>query len=529
MFKDHKFATELRWQNPERQSESEEHATLSGQGSQGPPHLTPHSGGWHLLVNSEHMPESQSSSRKQCDPLEHARHEFPPQSTPVSLPDRTPSWQSGCVHAPAWHSPEAQSLDDVHGANAAHLAAHEPPQSTKASLPSNTPLKHVAGTTTRRVASHTSPSEASASACEPHDAPTDWHGKHPDLAELPQSTLASSGSRTPLRHDALTHRSASGSHLAPLPRQSASTAHEDSGSHVLRHAPPQSTSVSNPRSRTRLKQCLGRQISASRSHREPLTQSTSVVHGPAPTSHGSHTPPHLKPPPPGRGTAHDSPRHTPRLPHFLEAHWSSRVHGSPARQPGHPGVPHGGAAAAPLPPTPRRPGLHSRGKHLPCSQYSDAHIKSCWHAAPTAQRGHKGSWPHCDPHAARRHTKRSGSHMPLRQSWFVSHAPPSGHGSHVSPPQSTPVSFPLVRPSRHDAGWHFPVRSPHAPEEQSVPYKHASPSRHLRTQLVPPQSTSTSVPSVTPLRQLAGTHDWVSTSHAGVPGSDAQSCDVVHV
>jgi hypothetical protein len=36
---------------------------------------------------------------------------------------------------------------------------------------------------------------------------------------------------------------------------------------------------------------------------------------------------------------------------------------------------------------------------------------------------------------------------PARQSVFRAHPPPSAHGPHAPPPQSTPVSSPFFRPS----------------------------------------------------------------------------------
>lgn len=46
---------------------------------------------------------------------------------------------------------------------------------------------------------------------------------------------------------------------------------------------------------------------------------------------------------------------------------------------------------------------------------------------------------------------------PARQSVFRAHPPPSAHGPHTLPPQSTPVSSPFFRPSEQVAATQRPA------------------------------------------------------------------------
>jgi hypothetical protein len=82
------------------------------------------------------------------------------------------------------------------------------------------------------------------------------------------------------------------------------------------------------------------------------------------------------------------------------------------------------------------------------------------------------------------------------QSVATPHISPSAHGMHIVPPQSTSVSVPFIVPSVHvGSGWQVPpvqmsvVQSPLPP--------HMSPGVQVGPH-VPPQSTSDSVPFIIP-------------------------------
>lgn len=84
--------------------------------------------------------------------------------------------------------------------------------------------------------------------------------------------------------------------------------------------------------------------------------------------------------------------------------------------------------------------------------------------------------------------------LAVAQSTLFLHACPSPHFGQAVPPQSTSVSVPLVTPSVQIGTWHVLTTAPeHTPLLQSVGWSHFLPSAHA-LQFAPPQSTSVSFP-----------------------------------
>ena len=95
-------------------------------------------------------------------------------------------------------------------------------------------------------------------------------------------------------------------------------------------------------------------------------------------------------------------------------------------------------------------------------------------------------------------------HTPVVQSAGLPHPCPdtqSGHG----PPQSTSVSLPFLTPSLHEEALHVFVPGSHTASMQSVPTRQARLVMHL-PQAAPPQSMSVSLPFLTPSPHCAGAH-----------------------
>jgi hypothetical protein len=90
-------------------------------------------------------------------------------------------------------------------------------------------------------------------------------------------------------------------------------------------------------------------------------------------------------------------------------------------------------------------------------------------------------------------------HTKLSQSSGAAQSWPALHGAH-EPPQSTSVSLPLLTPSEQLGGWHCPP--PHTLLVQSLPAVHVCPTAQS-PQAAPPQSTSVSVPFFTPSVHVA--------------------------
>ncbi len=110
--------------------------------------------------------------------------------------------------------------------------------------------------------------------------------------------------------------------------------------------------------------------------------------------------------------------------------------------------------------------------------------------------------------------------MPSAQSELKRHGPPVGHGMH-SPPQSMSRSAPFFTPSEQLGSWQMsippalPVAS-HTWLAQTSPSLHATPGHASQ---IPPQSRPVSAPLVTPssqrgVWQTPSMHTWLSQSLA---------------
>ncbi len=95
------------------------------------------------------------------------------------------------------------------------------------------------------------------------------------------------------------------------------------------------------------------------------------------------------------------------------------------------------------------------------------------------------------------HEDVRGSHALVAQSASPRQRAPTPQGGH-GPPQSSPVSEPLARPSLQVLATQVPL---HDPERQSASTVQCAPTAHPMQ--LPPQSTSVSAPSLLPLVQVA--------------------------
>jgi hypothetical protein len=98
-----------------------------------------------------------------------------------------------------------------------------------------------------------------------------------------------------------------------------------------------------------------------------------------------------------------------------------------------------------------------------------------------------------------------GSQTPEVQSAGTAQERPFAHLLGQEPPQSTSVSVPSLTPSAQPAASHRCVEALQTPEVQSVGAAQPSPFAHVfpwATQVVPPQSTPVSVPFCSPSVQL---------------------------
>src|SRR4051812_29553129 len=94
--------------------------------------------------------------------------------------------------------------------------------------------------------------------------------------------------------------------------------------------------------------------------------------------------------------------------------------------------------------------------------------------------------------------QRPETHAPDWQSVFTEHAKPEAHPEQTPPPQSTSVSLPFLTPSAQPEAQ---VPLEHTPPLQSVLAPHFFPSAQ-RARHEPPQSTSVSSPSRALSKQL---------------------------
>jgi hypothetical protein len=130
-------------------------------------------------------------------------------------------------------------------------------------------------------------------------------------------------------------------------------------------------------------------------------------------------------------------------------------------------------------------------------------IPSFTQSAQEGLYGSKGSQAEADVRAAQTPARQ----LPVAQSASTSQVLPSAHGGQASPPQSTSVSIPSFTQSAQlgdpgVTGSHVArvaAQRPlvHVPLAQSAPSLQALPSAH-GGQASPPQSTSVSVPFLTP-------------------------------
>jgi hypothetical protein len=92
--------------------------------------------------------------------------------------------------------------------------------------------------------------------------------------------------------------------------------------------------------------------------------------------------------------------------------------------------------------------------------------------------------------------------MTLWQSLAIRHGLPGPQATQVPPPQSIVVSFPFHTPSVHVGATHLPLAHLLLRQSQSDATPHVRPTGQ-RAQLPPPQSTSDSVPFLTPSLHVA--------------------------
>jgi hypothetical protein len=100
-----------------------------------------HEGGAHAIAVQ--TPLAQSVAIAHAFVSEHSGQEPPPQSTSVSAPFFTMSWQLGAWQMPPVHTPWLQSVPVAHVLPSGQAWGHPPPQSMPASIPFLAPSLHV--------------------------------------------------------------------------------------------------------------------------------------------------------------------------------------------------------------------------------------------------------------------------------------------------------------------------------------------------------------------------------------------------
>jgi hypothetical protein len=120
-------------------------------------------------------------------------------------------------------------------------------------------------------------------------------------------------------------------------------------------------------------------------------------------------------------------------------------------------------------------------------------------------------------HVAVMQARVVASQLRLTQSAGKRQFSKSSHGGQLVPPQSTSVSVPFRNVSVQPGIWHTAAKQ--KPVVQSFRSMHVLPGPQLVAQ-VPPQSTSVSVPFFTPSAQSAATQVWVAPHTRLLQSSD---------
>ncbi len=252
----------------------------------------------------------------------------------------------------------------------------------------------------------------------------------------------------------------------------------------------------------------------------PLTQSPAQPHA-APWPHGKH----VSPPQSTSVSVPDSrPSEQDGVAHVLftqnpPRQSSGRLHAMPS--------PHGGQ----LPPQSRSvsvplatPSLHPGGWHTSPMQTRLSQSEPSRHAAPGVHAAQIGPPQSVSVSAASftpfvhvivSHTP-AGLQLPPRQSDAELHVLPSRQRGHAVPPQSTSDSSLFRTPSVHDAASQTLPR--HTPEPQSRGRRQPSPGGQAK-QSGPPQSVPVSWPLITPSLQCSPASDPASPAMPAVPAA----------
>lgn len=189
-------------------------------------------GAEHLEAAAGQIPLAQSAARAQVLPVPHGG-QLPPQSRSVSAPFLTRSSQLGWAHTPLVHTPLAQSAPMRHPPPPGQRTGQAPPQSRSVSLPFGTPSPQVAARHSAPVHTRLAQSAETAhplpSPQETQDPPQSRSVSEPFSSPSPQPESW----QIPLVQTLSTQLPSEAPHPFPV-------------AHRRAHDPPQSVSVSSP-------------------------------------------------------------------------------------------------------------------------------------------------------------------------------------------------------------------------------------------------------------------------------------------